>query len=132
MSFTDDQNVLDEYNTLSPWGMITSVDLYDCDPELIRDPDAVRDFVVKLCNLLGVKRFGETVVVDFGEDPRVSGLSMTQLIETSLVSGHFANQTNAAYIDIFSCKYYPPFKAVEFTKEFFKAKSTKLNITFRQ
>jgi hypothetical protein len=47
---------------------------------------------------------------------------MAQLIETSLVFGHFANQSNVAYPDIFSCKEYPSKKAADFCKKFFEAK----------
>jgi S-adenosylmethionine/arginine decarboxylase-like enzyme len=78
-----------------------------------------------------MKKFGKTVVVNFGEDPRVSGFSMTQLIETSLISGHFANNTNAVYLDVFSCKEYPPHKTAEFCREFFGAKSYKIKVNFR-
>ena len=78
-----------------------------------------------------MKKFGPTVVVNFGEDPRVSGYSMTQLIETSLISGHFANQSDAAYIDIFSCKAYPPYVAAAFAKEFFEAQEVRVSIHFR-
>ncbi|MFH1662125.1 MAG: S-adenosylmethionine decarboxylase, partial [Candidatus Falkowbacteria bacterium] len=85
----------------------------------------------ELCELIEMKRFGETVVVNFGEDERVAGFSMTQLIETSLISGHFANQTNAVYLDIFSCKKYPPYKTGEFCKNFFKAKDLKMDVVFR-
>jgi hypothetical protein len=31
-----------------------------------------------------------------------------QLIETSLISAHFANLTNTVYLDVFSCKPYDP------------------------
>ena len=41
---------------------------------------------------------------------------MVQLIETSLISGHFANDTNSAYLDIFSCKGYDPAVVEEFSK----------------
>jgi S-adenosylmethionine/arginine decarboxylase-like enzyme len=78
-----------------------------------------------------MKKFGPTTVVDFGEDPRVSGFSMTQLIETSLISGHFANQSNAVYLDIFSCKFYSPHVAAAYAKTFFEAKDVKLSINFR-
>ncbi len=43
---------------------------------------------------------------------------MTQLIETSLISGHFANKTNTVYLDVFSCKYYDPRAVGEFATEF--------------
>lgn len=78
-----------------------------------------------------MKRFGECQVVNFGEDERVAGYSMTQLIETSLISGHFANQTNTVYLDVFSCKYFSPEEAANFAMEFFQAKKHTLNYTLR-
>lgn len=127
---TDDE-ILSKYSQKNPWGMLSSIDLRNCDPNLIKDEGAIKDFVEKLCDLIEMKRYGETVVVEFGDDPRVHGFSMTQLIETSLISGHFANETNTVYLDIFSCKAYPPYKAAEFAKEFFKADEFDVNIVFR-
>ena len=105
-----------------PWGMSTSVDLYNCDPSTIRDADKIKEYVKQLCDLIEMRTFGECLVVHFGDDPKVSGFSMTQLIETSLISGHFANNTNAAYLDIFSCKWYDVDKMVGFSRKFFEAK----------
>ena len=126
-----DKQILEEYLRSAAWGLACSVDLKGCDPALIRDAAAITEFVVQLCDLIDMKRYGEIQITNFGEDPRVSGFSMTQLIETSLISGHFANQTNAAYLDIFSCKYYPPNKVALFCTEFFKAKSYNLTVTVR-
>ena len=114
------------------WGLLTSVDIYNCDPEVIRDANMVKQFVYKLCERINMKRFDECVVVDFGEDERVSGFSMTQLIETSLISGHFANATNSAYIDIFSCKFYEPRDVAEFAISFFKGSNYKMQVALRQ
>ena len=110
------------FYTENLWGMSTSVDLYDCDPSTIRDADKIKEYVKELCELIEMKRFGECQVIHFGDDPKVSGFSMTQLIETSLISGHFANNTNAAYLDIFSCKWYDVDKMVAFSRKFFEAK----------
>ncbi len=126
-----DTEVLTAYSQNNHWGLLSSIDLTNCDPDLIRDAQKIKEFVMELCDLIEMKRFGETIVVEFGDDPRVHGFSMTQLIETSLISGHFANETNSVYLDIFSCKEYPPFKAAEFAKEFFKASEYKVNIIFR-
>jgi S-adenosylmethionine decarboxylase len=79
-----------------------------------------------------MKRFGETLVVHFGEDEKVAGYSMTQLIETSLISAHFANQTNTTYLDVFSCKLYDPDQVSEFAKSFFKAKRYNLQVIKRR
>ena len=128
------QNVPSEerFDELGAWGLYCSIDIHNCDPEIIRDGEMIRQYVVQLCDLIGMKRFGETQVVHFGEDERVAGYSMVQLIETSLISGHFANLTNTAYIDVFSCKYYDPQKAADFTQDFFQAKDINIHYILRK
>ena len=122
----------DEYNQKNAWGLLASIDLYDCTPETIRDADAIKRFVRELCEHIDMRRFGECQVVHFGDDPRVSGFSMTQLIETSLISAHFANETNATYLDVFSCKYFDPETTAQFAREFFGAQEYILNVTLRK
>ncbi|HEU4500709.1 MAG TPA: S-adenosylmethionine decarboxylase [Nitrospira sp.] len=112
------------------WGLCTAVDLQDCHPDLIRDAEHIRRYVVELCDLIGMQRFGECQVVNFGSG-RVAGYSMVQLISTSLISGHFANDTNNAYLDIFSCKGYDPSVVEEFSKEFFRARRSTATVTLR-
>ena len=115
------------------WGMSMSLDLYKCNPDTIRDADKIKEYVKELCdNVIDMKRYGECQVVHFGDDPKVTGFSMTQLIETSLVSGHFANNTNAAYLDIFSCKWYDIDKVRDFSEKFFEAKASITNLSKRQ
>ena len=113
------QSIAQQARDRAAWGIATSIDVYGCDPESIRSADMIRQFVVELCELIGMKRFGETQIVHFGEDGRVAGYSMVQLIETSLISAHFANQTNTAYLDVFSCRPYNPEVVADFTQEFF-------------
>jgi S-adenosylmethionine decarboxylase len=123
----------DKYEHSNAWGLLTSVDLYNCNPELIRNADKIKEFVRILCDeRIDMKRFQECVVVNFGDDERVAGFSMTQLIETSLISGHFANATNAAYLDIFSCKFYEPRDVAEFALEFFKGTNYRMQVTLRR
>jgi len=115
----------------APWGLLTSLDIYECKPYIIREAEKIKQYVIELCDLIGMKRFGDCQIAYFGKDERVDGYSMAQLIETSLISGHFANLTNAAYIDIFSCSPYEPEKAAQFSKEFFEAKSIEIHVTKR-
>ena len=114
------------------WGIATAIDIYDCDPATIRDADAIRRFVVQLCDLIEMKRFGETQVVHFGEDEKVAGYSMVQLIETSLISAHFANLTNATYLDVFSCKPYDPDVVAQFARDYFGGSRVESSVTFRR
>jgi S-adenosylmethionine decarboxylase len=122
----------EKFERSKAWGIASAIDLYECDPATIRDEQAIRRFVLELCDRIEMKRFGETTVVDFGEDERVAGFSMTQLIETSLVSGHFANASNAVYLDVFSCKFYEPRTAAEFAATYFKAKHYQLQVALRR
>ena len=121
-----------KYDRGDYWGMLTSLDLHDCDGKLIRNKRAIKEYVVKLCKKIKMRRFGDTKVINFGEAEEVAGFSMLQLIETSLISGHFANKTNNAYIDIFSCKYYNPEEVAEFTKKFFRAKDYDMHLALRK
>jgi S-adenosylmethionine/arginine decarboxylase-like enzyme len=114
------------------WGILTSVDLHDCNPETIRSAERIKQFVVELCDLIEMKRYGECQVVHFGEDPRVAGFSMVQLIETSMISAHFANETNNVYLDIFSCKFYEPDVVEEFSRKFFEAKDSHKSYVLRK
>ena len=113
------------------WGIASSIDIYDCDPAKIRNAGTIRRFVVELCELIDMKRFGETQVVHFGEDERVAGYSMVQLIETSLISAHFANLSNTTYLDVFSCKTYDPEIVRRFSQSYFDGSRSKLTVTLR-
>lgn len=113
------------------WGIASAIDIYDCNPQTIRDADAIRKFVVELCDLIEMRRFGETQVVHFGEDERVAGYSMVQLIETSLISAHFANLTNTVYLDVFSCKAYDSETVRKFAQDYFGGNHSALNVTMR-
>jgi len=116
----------------APWGLLSSVDIRNCKPDIIRSADKIKAFVVELCDRIEMNRYGDCQIVHFGEDEKVAGYSMTQLIETSLISGHFANASNTAYIDIFSCKFYEPRQVAEFAVAYFGGSDYKLHIAVRQ
>ena len=114
------------------WGISSSIELYDCDLALMQNAAAIREFVRILCDRIKMKRYGETQVVHFGEDPRVTGFSMTQLIETSLISAYFADSSCAIYLDVFSCAAYEPNEVAQFAREYFKAATCDVNVAYRK
>lgn len=105
----------------NPWGWHLVLNLYECSLECIQSAQVIRQFVIDLCDLIEMRRFGEPTIVNFGDDPRVSGYSLVQLIETSNICAHFADQSRAVYIDIFSCKQFEPQIAANFCIETFGA-----------
>lgn len=104
-----------------PWGWHLVLNLYNCDSERIQSAEVIREFVIELCDLIEMRRFGEPTIVNFGDDPRVSGYSLVQLIETSNVCAHFANESASVYLDIFSCKKFDPQIAADFCAVTFRA-----------
>lgn len=132
VDFKSFHDIQTHYNQEQCWGLLTSINVKNCNPDLIRSKEVIQNYVIALCELIDMKRFQDTIIVNFGEDEKVAGYSMVQLIETSLISGHFANLTNRAYIDIFSCKIYDPYQAAEFTKQFFGGDASTVNLCFRK
>ncbi len=126
-----DEECVAKFKSGEEWGLLTSIDLHDCDPAKIASKETITQFSIDLCEYIDMKRFGDPIVVRFGADPRVAGYSLAQLIETSLISGHFAEDTDRAFIDVFSCKEYPPKKAAEFCQKYFGAKSMEYAVAFR-
>ena len=108
------------------------MDLLDCDPKIIRSKKKISEYSDKICKLIKVKRFGKPIVKRFGFGKDfTAGYSLVQLIETSLVSGHFSELWNRAFINIFSCKSFDEKIARNFTKKFFKARKIKNRVLIR-
>lgn len=126
-----DEECMDKFREEDQWGILTSIDLKDCDPQKIRSKEVITQFSIDLCDYIKMKRFGDPIVVRFGADPRVQGYSLAQLIETSLISGHFAEDTDRAFVDVFSCKEYPPEETAEFCRRYFGARSMEYSVVFR-
>ena len=129
---THNTDFIDEYKKHGSWGMLTSIDVSDCDPETIRSKEYIEKFIIEFCDLVDMKRFGQPFIQHFGPTKEVEGYSMFQFIETSCLSGHFANNTNKAYIDLFSCKPYDPKIAAKFTAEKFKSNKFEYSILLRK
>ena len=112
------------------WGMSVTVDVQDCDPSIIRSKEKIQDYVIQLCKLIDMKRYGDCMIVNFGEGNK-EGYSMVQLIETSCITAHFSNELNAAFIDIFSCKQFDADVVDDFSRNFFGSTCSISRVTQR-
>jgi len=108
------------------FGKETTIDLYKC--KAIAESD-LKQYVKELCKLIDMKPYGEPQIPYFGND-FTEGYTLVQLMETSSIVGHFTK--DSAYINIFSCKPYNEFEAIEFTRNFFKARRLEVNILKRK
>jgi S-adenosylmethionine/arginine decarboxylase-like enzyme len=126
-----DEAAMKKYNEEKLWGLAVSIDLGECDHHKISSKEHITQFAIDLAKYIDMKRYGEPMVVFFGDSPKVQGYSLVQLIETSQISGHFAEDTDRAFIDVFSCKQFPPEKTAEFVKKYFGAKKMQYSVCFR-
>jgi len=126
-----DDEAMVKYVKENQWGLATAIDLRKCDPEKIRSKEVITQFAIDLCEYIKMNRFGDPIVVRFGPVPKVEGYSLAQLIETSMISGHFAEDTDRAFIDVFSCREYPPQKTAEFCQKYFGAQEMEYTVSFR-
>jgi len=127
-----DAEILARCQAHPSWSLVAAIDLGGCDPRAIRDARQIERFAIALCDLIEARRLGAPIIVRFGEDARVNGYSLAQLIETSLISGHFDEDSDHGYIDIFSRKPYPPYQVAEFCRGWFGAATVRVSITLRQ
>ena len=114
------------------WGVSTSVDLYDCNADLIKDSDHIKGFVKGVCEQLDISGQENAPLVYCDENQTASGFSVIQSAGPAGISGHFAHGTQRAYLDIFSCKQYEPRKIAEFALSYFKSSHYKMRVALRK
>ncbi|OJI09625.1 MAG: S-adenosylmethionine decarboxylase [Candidatus Vogelbacteria bacterium CG10_big_fil_rev_8_21_14_0_10_49_38] len=123
--------VQEDYSKRKSWGMVASIDIYHCNPKFITSKKKIQEFVIKLCQSIGMKRHGPTLIERFAEG-ELAGYSAMQFIETSSITMHFDDQhDNRAFIDIFSCKFFDHKRAERFCRDFFESKKSKSIYYFR-
>jgi len=113
------------------WGYHLIIDAADCDPEAIRNYRTIYDFTKKLVADIDMVAYGEPHIVNFGHGDK-AGYSLVQLIETSNICGHFVNEYNDVYLDVFSCKPYEQKVVVKLVEDFFGSKKIKTKMVKRQ
>jgi S-adenosylmethionine/arginine decarboxylase-like enzyme len=104
---------------MKPWGFALSLDIARCKPSLIRCPYNIKDFSNSLVKKIDMIPYGKPHIVRFGSGNK-AGYTLVQLIETSNITGHFCEEDNAAFLDIFSCKPYDVEEAIRVVKDHFE------------
>jgi S-adenosylmethionine/arginine decarboxylase-like enzyme len=85
------------------WGMLAAIDLHDCDPARLANPDSIRRFVPTVIDAIGMRAHGPLALDRFGDDD-LEGWSALQFIETSSITVHADEVYGRCFVDIFSCK----------------------------
>jgi len=109
------------------------LDLGGCEIKLLKSKAKIKTFARQLCRLIGMERYGETIIERFGGGTSFGeGYSFLQFIETSSITGHLLEINGKAFLNIFSCGAFDSDKAIKFTVDFFKAKKVKSKVLIRR
>jgi S-adenosylmethionine decarboxylase len=110
---------MSEYQPI--WGQHLILDLAGCPRDLLVDANHLRTWVADLVESIKMKAYGEPQLEHFATHSfDAAGYTLLQLIETSNISAHFAENLGQVYIDIFSCKRFDNDLAVEVCRKYFK------------
>ena len=102
------------------WGQHLIVDLGGCDRAAVASEAAIRAFATELVGRIGMRAHGPPTIAHFaGHDPKASGHTLVQLIETSNVTAHFAERSGDVYLDVFSCKAFSEENAIGVCRKYF-------------
>ncbi|MGR8920010.1 MAG: S-adenosylmethionine decarboxylase family protein [Gammaproteobacteria bacterium] len=87
------------------WGQHLIIDLDGCPRDRLVDADHLRTWVADLVQTIGMKAYGEPQLEHFATHSHdAAGYTLLQLIETSNICAHFAENLGQVYVDVFSCK----------------------------
>ena len=102
------------------WGQHLILDLSGCPRERLVDAGHLREWVAELIDVIKMKAYGEPTLEHFAAHSfDAAGYTLLQLIETSNICAHFAENLGQVYIDIFSCKRFDSQLAVNVCRKYF-------------
>lgn len=99
------------------WGYHMILDLENCNSK-IGDEATIRNWLKALVEGIGMTAHGEPQIERFAND-YAEGYSAVQLIETSAITAHFAEQVHGAVVDVFSCKPFDMARVLEISQRHF-------------
>lgn len=115
------------------WGKHYLIDCSACNISAITSRETLSKFLKVLVEKIDMKAYGSPIIEHFAtHDPSKGGFTICQMIETSLIDGHFVDATGDAYISVHSCKEFDISVVKDVINTFFEPKSMKDNVIFRQ
>ena len=105
----------------APWGQHLVLDFNGCPKELLSNKENILDWSKELVQAIDMVAYGEPIIEHFAtHSHEAAGYTLLQMIETSNVAAHFAENIGQVYIDVFSCKAFDVEVALGICKKYFK------------
>lgn len=114
------------------WGQHLVLDFSGCPKETLTNGEHIKAWVNALVEKIEMVAYGEPMLEHFAtHDPKTGGYTLVQLIETSNICAHFAENRGEVYIDIFSCKSFDNSVAQQVCVDYFKPTSVVAHMLVR-
>lgn len=96
--------------------------------------DDIRVFIKELVDKIDMVAYGEPNVayLPTPSRPECSGWSVVQLIYTSSITCHFADDSGDFYLDVFSCKKFDVDVVIDYVEQYFSPSEVKQTYLLRQ
>ena len=105
------------------YGLELVVELFGCHYKIMRSKKKIREFLIEVTNLTGLKAEGKPHIKRFmGGGGWEEGYSFFQFLTTSSIVGHCIEPDNVVFITIFSCGVFDEKIMADFAKKFFRAR----------
>jgi S-adenosylmethionine/arginine decarboxylase-like enzyme len=103
------------------WGYHLILNCSKCVPHTIRSHANIETFSNELVKRIDMVAYGRPQIVHFGTGNK-AGYTLIQLIETSNIAGHFVEETDDIYLDVFSCKPFEQDTVTQTVNQYFSPK----------
>ena len=113
---------------MKPYGKELILDLHECDSSTFTRK-SIKKYFIKMCELIDMERC-KLCWWDYEGHPEeykkaeahLKGISAVQFISTSDIRIHTLDEMKRVYLNIFTCKDFAVYKAMDFTKDYFKGR----------
>ena len=110
--------------TTYSWGQHLVLDFAGCPRHLLTEAAHLRAWVNELVDAIKMKAYGKPSIEHFATHSyEFAGYTVIQLIETSNICAHFAENLGQVYIDIFSCREFDNVVAEAVCRKYFAPKT---------
>lgn len=119
------------YESVDAWGMLASVDVYDC-PEEMLSAGSISSVLNELNQTLDSRPSCEKCCVKFHDPERGEGMRFTQILDSGTVTGRVSLERQTFYCDIFIGRFFDPRQISETLINSLQGSYYRLQVAMRQ
>ncbi len=119
------------YQSADAWGMLASIDVYECPPELLTAGN-INTVLEDVSKVLDVEFCGSGCCSEFTDPEKGSGLRFTRMLDAGTITGRYSLERKTFYCDIFLGRFFDPRKVSETLINTLNGSYYRLQVAMRQ